>query len=125
MVTTQSDGRESISPLLANLRVLELGHFIAAPFATRALADLGADVIKVEQPGDGDPVRDWGRQVEGGSIWWSVHGRNKRCITADIRSAAGRDLILKLVKSCDVVVENYRPGRLERLGLSPGVMVLS
>ena len=108
-----------VTPLLSGLRVLELGHFIAAPFATRTLADLGADVIKVEQPGEGDPVRSWGRQVEGGSIWWTQHGRNKRCVTADIRSARGRELVLDLVSHCDVVVENYRPGRLERLGLGP------
>ena len=112
----------TIQPLLAGLRVLELGHFIAAPFATRTLADLGADVIKVEPPRLGDPVRSWGRQVEGGSFWWTIHGRNKRCVTADIRTERGRDLILKLVEQCEVVIENYRPGRLERLGLGPDVL---
>jgi len=114
--------RTTTEPLLKGLRVLELGHFIAAPFATRVLADLGADVIKVEPPGQGDPVRGWGRQVEGGSIWWSLHGRNKRCVTVDLKSDAGRDLILRLVKSCEVVVENYRPGRLDRLGLGADVL---
>jgi crotonobetainyl-CoA:carnitine CoA-transferase CaiB-like acyl-CoA transferase len=116
-----SDGA-AIAPLLSGLRVLELGHFIAAPFATRLLADLGADVIKVEPPGDGDPVRKWGKQVEGGSIWWSLHGRNKRCVTIDPKTPEGRDLILRLTRECDVVVENYRPGRLERLGLAPDVL---
>lgn len=111
-----------VTPLLSGLRILELGHFIAAPFATRVLADLGADVIKVEPPGTGDPVRQWGRQVEGGSIWWSLHGRNKRCVTADLRSPAGRDLVRKLVRSVDAVVENYRPGWLEKQGLGPDVL---
>ena len=110
------------APLLAGLRILELGHFIAAPFATRVLADLGADVIKVEPPGEGDPVRGWGKQVEGGSIWWTLHGRNKRCVTADLRSEKGRELVKTLARQSDIVIENYRPGRLERLGLGPDVL---
>lgn len=112
-------GLDAIGPLLSGVRVLELGHFIAAPFATRVLADLGADVIKVEPPGRGDPVRQWGRQVEGGSIWWSLHGRNKRCVTADLKAPRGRELIKTLVRKCDIVVENYRPGWLEKQGLGP------
>jgi len=108
----------AIQPLLGSLRVLELGHFIAAPFSTRVLADLGADVIKVEPPG-GDPVRGWGMQRNGRSIWWSVHGRNKRCVTLDIRKPEGRQIVLDLVKKCDVVVENFRPGQLEKWGLDP------
>lgn len=113
---------DGLAPLLKGLRVLELGHFIAAPFATRLLADLGADVIKIEPPGLGDPVRTWGKQVEGGSVWWSLHGRNKRCISVDLKSPAGREIVLGLVRQCDVVVENYRPGRLERLQLGPDVL---
>lgn len=108
----------SSEPLLRELRVLELGHFIAAPFCTRVLADLGADVIKVEPPG-GDPVRGWGMQANGQSIWWSVHGRNKRCVTLDVRKPEGREIVLDLVKRCDVVVENFRPGQLEKWGLGP------
>ncbi|MEL6298734.1 MAG: CoA transferase [Pseudomonadota bacterium] len=118
--------------LLKTLRIVELGHYIAAPFATRVLADLGADVIKVEPPGRGDPVRGWGRQVNGRSLWWSVHGRNKRCVTANLKSAAGRDLVLKVVAEADVVVENYRPGQLEAFGLGadalnaarPGIVIV-
>ncbi len=113
---------EAMRPLLSGVRVIELGHFIAAPFATRVLADLGADVIKVEPPGRGDPVRGWGRQIDGGSIWWSLHGRNKRCVTADLKSAKGRDLVRKLVGQADVVVENYRPGWLEKQGLGPDAL---
>jgi formyl-CoA transferase len=108
-----------IAPLLATLRVLELGHYIAAPFATRVLADLGADVIKVEPPGDGDPVRTWGAAVDGKSLWWSVHGRNKRSITLDLRKAEGQALARRLAAAADVVVENYKPGQLEKWGLGP------
>jgi formyl-CoA transferase len=104
--------------LLAGMRILELGHFIAGPFCTRVLADLGADVIKVEPP-SGDPVRGWGLKAQGQSIWWSVHGRNKRCITLDVRQPAGRDVVLDLASRCDVVVENFRPGQLEKWGLGP------
>ena len=106
---------------LAGLRVLELGHFIAAPFATRLLADLGAEVIKVEPPG-GDPVRQWGARYQGSSPWWSVHGRNKRCITLDLKRAEARDVVLDLVRHCDALVENFRPGQLARLGLDEATL---
>ncbi len=102
---------------LSELRVLELGHFVAAPFCTRLLADLGAEVIKVEPPGRGDPIRTWGEQVDGNSPWWSVHGRNKHCITLNLKHERGRDLALRLVSQVDVVVENFRPGQMERWGL--------
>ena len=106
-------------PLLRSLRVLELGHYIAAPFATRIMADLGADVIKVEPQGKGDPVRSWGMQVEGRSLWWSIHGRNKRSVTINMRHPEARGLVLALAKEVDVIVENYRPGQLEKWGLGP------
>lgn len=109
----------STPPLLKSLRVLELGHYIAAPFATRVLADLGADVIKVEPPGAGDPVRTWGEAVEGKSLWWSVHGRNKRSVTLDLRNPEGQDIARRLAGHCDIVVENYKPGQLEKWGLGP------
>ena len=102
--------------MLHGLRVLEIGHFVAAPFCTRLLADLGADVIKLEQR-SGDPARQWGAMVEGRSLWWSMHGRNKRSVTVDLKSAEGSSLVLQLVRECDAVVENFRPGQLERLGL--------
>lgn len=110
---------EQITSLLAGIRVLELGHYIAAPFSARVLADLGADVIKVEPPGEGDPVRTWGERVDGRSLWWSVHGRNKRSVTLDIRHPEASRLVLALAAHCDVVVENQRPGQLEKWGLSP------
>lgn len=116
--TPVADDSRSGRPL-TGLRVLELGHFVAAPFAARLLADLGAEVIKVEPPGEGDPARGWGLAAEGQSIWWSVHGRGKTCITLDLKSPEGRDLALKLIEEVDAVIENYRPGQLERWGLGP------
>jgi formyl-CoA transferase len=104
---------------LSGVRIVELGHFIAAPFATRVLADLGADVIKVEPPGTGDPVRGWGMQAEGCSIWWSLHGRNKRSVTLNLRDPAAREIVLKLAAQSDAVVENFRTGQLEKWGLGP------
>ncbi len=97
--------------------MLELGHFVAAPFCTRLLADLGAEVIKVEAPSRGDPVRTWGEQLNGSSPWWSVHARNKHCITLNLKHERGRELALRLVSEVDVVVENFRPGQMERWGL--------
>src|SRR4029077_7303392 len=103
---------------LTGLRVIELGHFVAAPFCTRILGDLGADVIKVEPPA-GDPVRQWGRQVEGtGAPWWSMHARNKRCISMNLKKPEATQLVLRLVAKCDALVENFRPGQLAKMGLS-------
>ncbi|MGH6614566.1 CaiB/BaiF CoA transferase family protein [Sphingomonas sp.] len=104
--------------VLAGLRVLEIGHFVAAPFATRILADLGADIIKVEPP-EGDPARQWGEQIDGKSLWWSMHARGKRSITVNLKHPKARELILSLVPHCDAVIENFRPGQLAKLGLSP------
>jgi crotonobetainyl-CoA:carnitine CoA-transferase CaiB-like acyl-CoA transferase len=109
---------EAVSPgLLSGLRVIELGHFVAAPFCTRLLADLGADVIKIEPP-SGDPVRQWGKQLNGQSLWWSLHGRNKRSVTLNLKHPKAASIVLRLVAGCDALVENFRPGQLDRLGLS-------
>lgn len=102
---------------LAGLRVIEVGHFVAAPFCTRLLGDLGADVIKLEPPGR-DPVRQWGGQVGGNSVWWSQHARNKRSVTLNLKHPEAAGLLLRLVAKCDALVENFRPGQLEKLGLS-------
>lgn len=99
---------------LSGIRVLELGQLIAAPVATRILADFGAEVVKVEPPGSGDPLRTWGA---GDSLWWRHQSRGKRLVTADLRQEAGRDLVRRLVAHCDVLVENFRPGRLAEWGL--------
>ena len=106
---------------LTGLRVLEIGHFVAAPFCTRVLGDLGADIIKIEPPA-GDPVRQWGAQIDGNSLWWSIHGRNKRSVTVNLKAPGASDLVLALAARCDAVVENFRPGQLERLGLGDAVM---
>lgn len=101
---------------LAGIRVLELGHYVAAPFATRLLADLGAEIIKVEPP-SGDPVREWGARHKGSTPWWSVHARNKRCISLDLKKPEAKRIVLDLVRSCDALVENFRPGQLAKMGL--------
>jgi len=101
---------------LVGLKVLEIGHYIAAPFCTRILADLGAEVIKLEPPG-GDPFRGWGAAKDGNSVWFSIHGRNKLSIELDLKK--DRDMVLKLAARADVLVENLRAGQLERLKLGP------
>ncbi|MGE0222320.1 MAG: CaiB/BaiF CoA transferase family protein [Acetobacteraceae bacterium] len=101
---------------LSRLKVIEIGHYIAGPFCTRILADLGAEVIKVEPPG-GDPFRGWGAAVNGHSVWFSIHGRNKLSVELDLKR--DRDIVLKLAQRADVLVENLRAGQLERLQLSP------
>ncbi len=104
---------------LAGLRVLDLGTFIAGPFCATVLGEFGADVVKVEPPGAGDSLRRLGTGTEcGDTLLWLSEGRNKRCVSIDLRKAAGRDLLLRLAAQCDVVVENYRPGTLEKWGLS-------
>ena len=103
---------------LTGLRVIELGHFVAAPFCTRLLGDLGAEIIKVEPP-TGDPVRQWGKRVEGaGAPWWSMHARNKRCIAVNLKNPEATALVLRLVAKCDALVENFRPGQLAKMGLT-------
>ena len=103
---------------LAGVRVLELAHVIAGPFCGQVLGDLGADVIKVEPPGAGDVLRQWGWGGDAGdSLWWRVTGRNKRSVTVDLRRPEGQRLVRRLAREADVVVENFRPGTLERWGL--------
>jgi crotonobetainyl-CoA:carnitine CoA-transferase CaiB-like acyl-CoA transferase len=107
--------------VLDGMRVLELGHFVAAPFCARLLGDLGADIIKIE-PAAGDPVRQWGEQISGNSLWWSVHGRNKRSVSLDLKAPNSAELIKRLVSKCDAVVENFRPGYLASLGLDDNAL---
>ncbi len=106
---------------LAGLKIVELGHYIAGPFAARLLADLGAEVIKVEPP-EGDPHRGWGSQVNGHAVWFSIHGRNKLCVSLDLKSAEGREKVKRLAARADALIENFRPGYLERIGLGPDVL---
>lgn len=100
---------------LTDLRVIELGQLIAGPFCGQIFADMGADVIKIEPPGQGDPLREWGR--EGFPLWWSVVARGKRCITANLREKEGQAIVRQLVAEADFLLENFRPGTLEKWGL--------
>lgn len=117
---------------LHDVRVLEVGQLIAGPFCGQILADFGADVIKVEQPDVGDPMRQWGSIHAGRSMSWSVIARGKRCVTADLHDVEGRGLFLDLVREADVVLENFRPGTMERFGLgyeelasvNPGIVMV-
>jgi crotonobetainyl-CoA:carnitine CoA-transferase CaiB-like acyl-CoA transferase len=104
--------------VLSGLRVIDAGTMIGGPFAGTLAADYGADVIKIEQPGVGDPIREWSPLKDGVSLWWKVTARNKRLVTLDLRKERGRELFLRLVESADAVIENYRPGTFERFGLS-------
>lgn len=107
---------------LEGVRVLELGSLIAGPFCTRILGDMGARVIKVEPPGGGDPLRSWSLVTEQGSLWSMVQSRNKESVAIDLRRPEGQALIRRLAEQVDVVVENFRPGRLESWGLGPEVL---
>ena len=102
---------------LSDLRVIELGTLLAGPFCGQLLGDMGAEVIKIEPPNQGDPLRDWGREkVNGKSLWWPVVGRNKKAITLDLRQAEGQALLRELVAKTDFLLENFRPGTLEKWG---------
>lgn len=102
---------------LAGLKVVELGQLIAGPFAARILAEYGADVVKVETPGTGDPLRIWRRLHDGTSLWWRVQARNKRSVTADLKSPEGQEIVRRLAAGADILIENFRPGTLEKWGL--------
>ena len=103
---------------LSDLRLLELGTLLAGPFCGQLMGDLGAEVIKIEPPNQGDPMRFWGQQQPGEpSLWWPVVGRNKKAITLDLRQSAGQQLLRELVAGADFLLENFRPGTLEKWGL--------
>ena len=103
---------------LSGLRVVEVGQLLAGPFASTILGYFGAEIIKIEQPGKGDPIRGWRHVVEGTSLWWSSLARNKRCITLDISKKEGQKLLARLLKKSDILVENFKPGVMEKWGFS-------
>jgi formyl-CoA transferase len=117
---------------LRGVRVIEMGQLIAGPFAGKTMGEFGADVIKIEAPGSGDPLRNWRMIKEGTSVWWQVQSRNKRSIALDLRSAEGQDIARKLIAEADVLIENFRPGTLEGWGMgwealsaiNPGLVML-
>ena len=104
---------------LAGLKVLELGQLIAGPFAAKTLADFGADVIKIETPGAGDPLRGWRLLKDGTSVWWQVQSRNKRSVALDLKQPEAQEIVRKLALDADVLIENFRPGAMEGWGLGP------
>ena len=122
---------ESVSAL-QGLRVVEMGQLIAGPFAAKTLGDFGADVIKIEAPGSGDPLRNWRKILDGTSVWWQVQSRNKRSIAIDLRDEEGQALARKLIAQADVLIENFRPSTLEGWGMdyatlakdNPGLIML-
>ncbi len=117
---------------LQGLKVIEMGQLIAGPFAGKTLGEFGADVIKIEAPGAGDPLRNWRLIQDGTSVWWQVQSRNKRSIALDLRSKEGQDIARRLIRQADVLIENFRPGTLEGWGMSyeelaqdnPGLVML-
>ena len=115
-----ADDRATPTPAaLAGLKVLELGQLIAGPFAAKTLADFGAEVIKIEPPGTGDPLRKWRLLKNGTSVWWQVQSSNKRSLALDLRTPEGQDVVRKLALEADVLVENFRPGAMEGWNLGP------
>ena len=104
---------------LAGLKVIELGQLIAGPFAARTLADFGAEVIKIEPPGAGDPLRTWRLLKDGTSVWWQVQSRNKRSLALDLRQTEAQAIVRQLAAEADVLIENFRPGAMEGWGLGP------
>ena len=128
--TTSSAPGMDIRPM-QGLKVLELGQLIAGPFASKILAEFGADVIKVEPPG-GDPLRKWRYVHDGTSVWWAAHARNKRSITLDLRQPEGQEIVRQMVREADILIENFRPGQMEKWGLgyselskiNPGLIML-
>ena len=107
---------------LTGIRVLELGSLIAGPFCAKTLADFGAEVIKIEPPGEGDPLRKWRRMRNGTSLWWHVQSRNKKSVTCNLRRPEGQEIVRRLARSAHIVVENFRPGALEKWGLGWDVL---
>ena len=116
---------------LSGLKVVELGQLIAGPFAGKFFADFGAEVIKIEPPG-GDPLRQWRKLHRGTSLWWYVQNRNKKSVTVDLRLPEGQEIVRRIARDADVVIENFRPGTLEKWGLgydrlasdNPGLVLL-
>ena len=108
---------------LSGLKVIELGQLIAGPFAAKTLADFGAEVVKIEPPVVGDPLRQWRLLKDGTSVWWQVQSRNKRSLALDLKSAEAQEIVRKLASEADVLIENFRPGAMESWGLGPDVLL--
>lgn len=116
---TQTSGFNLSNTALKGLKVLELGQLIAGPFASKTLADFGADIIKIEPPHSGDPLRKWRMLKDGTSVWWQSQSRNKRSLALDLRTPEGQEIIRSMATQADVLIENFRPGAMEAWGLDP------
>lgn len=116
-MTTKPNSPSGNAGPLAGVRVIELGQLIAGPFCGKTLADFGAEVVKIEPPGKGDPLRKWRMLKNGNSVWWEVSSRNKQSVTLDLTAVEGQDILRLLVKEADVLIENFRPGKMEEWGL--------
>lgn len=123
MASTETSPSTAAPGPLAGLKVLELGQLIAGPFAAKTLADFGADIIKVETPGAGDPLRKWRLLKDGTSVWWQVQSRNKRSVALDLKSPEAQDIVRRLALDADVLIENFRPGAMEGWGLGPDALL--
>ncbi|MBS0610734.1 MAG: CoA transferase, partial [Proteobacteria bacterium] len=104
---------------LAGVRVIEMGQLIAGPFCGKTLGEFGADVVKIEATGSGDPLRNWRLIKEGTSVWWQVQSRNKKSVALDLRAPEAQEIARRLIAEADVLVENFRPGTLEGWGMAP------
>ena len=117
---------------LAGVRVVEMGQLIAGPFVGKTLGEFGAEVVKIEPPFHGDPLRQWRLLESGTSLWWQVQSRNKQSLALDVRTAQGQEIARRLISECDVLIENFRPGTMEKWGLgwdalqaiNPGLIML-
>ncbi|MDN4592108.1 formyl-CoA transferase [Xenophilus aerolatus] len=123
MTDARSGAPRTVSGPLAGLKVIELGQLIAGPFSARTLADFGADVVKVEPPNEGDPLRKWRLLKDGTSIWWQAQSRNKRSLALDLRQSEAQDIVRRLAAEADVLIENFRPGAMEGWGLGPDALL--
>ena len=122
MSAEDSNEAPSSGPL-SDIRVVDIGHVLAGPFAATLLGDMGADVIKVENPRGGDTLRALSPKADGVPVWWKVAGRNKRCVALDLKVEAAKDVLLRLIDDADVLVENFRAGTLERMGFEPDLLM--
>ncbi len=132
MPTYDNTKPSTTAAALQGVRVVEMGQLIAGPFCGKTLGEFGADVVKIEAPGSGDPLRNWRMLKDGTSVWWQVQSRNKRSVALDLRQKEGQDIARKLIAEADVLIENFRPGTLEAWGmgweelsaLNPGLVML-
>jgi formyl-CoA transferase len=132
MTDDTTTGSHMTRAALRGVRVIEMGQLIAGPFAGKTLGDFGADVVKIEAPDGGDPLRNWRLMRDGTSVWWQVQSRNKRSVALDLRSSEGQDIARRLIAEADVLIENFKPGTLEGWGMdydtlardNPGLIML-